>query len=298
VKELEAMNPLPEFAEKIVKVVDKLIPFGKFERFTAGVCMAIPFFLLVADVGSGQAGIWMIAAACGVALFPFVIGAVEKITGENAHKYFGMIIILSGSAMLYIFYRLFTKVFELESRNSISAYVMMDDSYYFGMLLAIAAMLFIASGVVYWEKRREFKEGPWRSVINIILGVLLIGVIIIPCNTYPTLHLIIALLFFAGCGIATLFRKSKPEPGTRLLHRVIDFAAVGVMLAAMAIAVAREYALISDKLFPSLNLFGAESIALWITGLDFILVSLKREVNPAVNGSENKKGVARENTSR
>jgi hypothetical protein len=278
------MNLLAGLAEKIIHAVDKIIPFGKFERFTAGVCMATPFFLLVADLPSGADSFWMIAAACSVALLPFVIGAIEKISSDRVHKYFGLIITLSGAATLYVLYRLFTKVFELESRKSISAYVTMENSYYFGMLLSVAAMLFIASGVSFWEKKEKFSEGPWRSVVNIALGILLFGVIIVPCTTYPTLHLIIAMFFFVGCGVASALRKSKKDTrGVRVLHLILDVAPVGVMLLAMAVALAYEFELIAAKPVPALNLFGAESIALWITGLDFILVSLKREMNPAVS---------------
>jgi hypothetical protein len=41
--------------------------------------------------------------------------------------------------------------------------------------------------------------------------------------------------------------------------------------------------------FNLFNLFGAESIALWIVGLDFILVSLKRQLGEAAK-LENSKG--------
>ena len=81
-------------------------------------------------------------------------------------------------------------------RSSISEYVYMCHSYIFGMLLCIAAMLFIYNGVVYY-KSEEHLEISWHGQwYNIVLGLSLIGVISFPCNEHPVPHYTFAVIFF------------------------------------------------------------------------------------------------------
>lgn len=267
------MNLL-QVSENVVMRVNRSVPFGKFERFTAGFCMAIPFYLLVTDEVYSNLDLWMLAVPLLITLMPLSIPRI--VSGIEDHKNYGMAITLGGGVLLYLLYLLFTEVFRLESRESISAYVMMDNPHIFGMLLAIAAMLFIANGVVYWNRKESFPEGSWRSILNIVLGVLLFGVIIFPVNQVYKLHMSIALAFFFGCGVASVRREVRPEK--RVQHRFFDFVPVAVMGFTMAVALGHDFDLISESWFSYISLFGAESIALWITGIDFILVSLKREL--------------------
>jgi hypothetical protein len=102
--------------------------------------------------------------------------------------------------------------------------------------------------------------------------------VIIPFDTMKTEHLIVALLFFLSCGFSTLARETKPEKRTQ--HRIVDFVPVIIMGGAMLIHFAQEWRLLSGAPWNRINLLGAESIALWVTGIDFILVSLKREIDP------------------
>ena len=267
------MNFVQSSDNDIVRM-DRSVPFGKFERFTAGFCMAIPFYLLVTDEVYTNRDLWMLAVPMLITLLPLSIPRL--ISGIDDHKNYGMAITLGGGVILYLLYLLFTEVFRLDSRESISAYVMMDNSYIFGMLLAIAAMLFIASGVVYWNRKEAFREGSWRSILNILLGVLLFGVIIFPVHKVYGVHMFFALAFFFGCGVASIRRETRPEK--RVQHRFFDFVPVAVMSFAMAVALGHDLDVVSESWFSYINLFGAESIALWITGIDFILVSLKREM--------------------
>ena len=74
-------------------------------------------------------------------------------------------------------------------RHSISNYVYMEHSYVFGMLLAIAAMLFIFNGAVYYKTEEHLHiswHGQWY---NIVLGLSLIGVICFPHEASPVPHL-------------------------------------------------------------------------------------------------------------
>src|SRR5260221_11791608 len=82
-------------------------------------------------------------------------------------------------------------------RPSISNYVYMAHSYVFGMLLCIAAMLFIFNGAVYYKSERYMHiswHGQWY---NMALGACLIGVICFPHLQYPWPHYIFAISFFA-----------------------------------------------------------------------------------------------------
>jgi hypothetical protein len=206
--------------------------------------------------------------------------SVKNSTDGKSRKNDGLVITIVGAAMLFILYYLFTQIFKIESKTSISAYVTMNGAHVFGMLLSIAAMLFMASGVVYWNKKPVFREGTWRSILNLILGFLLLCVVIFPCTTMKTVHGIVALFFFVGCAAGTLIRDAKE--GNKLQHRLVDYVPVLVMGFAMFshFAVAEKWFNCAFCRWPFnlFNLFGAESIALWITGIDFILISLKREL--------------------
>jgi hypothetical protein len=100
-------------------------------------------------------------------------------------------------------------------RQSISNYVYMSHSYMFGMLLCIAAMLFIFNGAVYYKNTPESdkikisKHGQWY---NVVLGVCLIGTICFPHNEYPIEHNTFAIIFFAGnVAVTGIFYKDKDK---------------------------------------------------------------------------------------
>jgi hypothetical protein len=127
-------------------------------------------------------------------------------------------------------------------------------------------------------------------LVSFLQGILLLGVVTVPCDILETPHLVIALLFFVSCGLNTLARETKPEK--QLQQRIVDFVPVIIMALAMLIHFAQGWAWLNWHPGPPLsniNLFGAECIALWITGLDFILVSLKKEMDPRreTKGAEN-----------
>ena len=88
-------------------------------------------------------------------------------------------------------------------RPSISNYVYMDHSYVFGMLLCIAAMLFIFNGAVYYKNEPHLhisKHGRWY---NIVLGFSLLGVICFRHIEYTIIHNIFAGIFFIGNAVVT-----------------------------------------------------------------------------------------------
>ena len=259
-------------AQVVVSKIDQSMPYGKFERFTAGFCMAIPFFLLTANEKAEKAAAMFIISVL-IMMLPLAIPLLVQFT-KNPKNY-GMVITTVGGILLFGLYKLFIDLFQVEDMGSISAYVLIDNSHVFGMLLAIAAMLFIVNGAVYWNKK-EFAEGEWRSLLNVGLGILLLLVVIFRCDRAPTIHLIVAGIFFLGCAWGTIKRPAKKEK--RGQQWFFDFAPVAVMVTGMI----GHFGHSSLNFWPFnlFNLFGAESIALWITGLDFILVSLKKEIDP------------------
>lgn len=95
-------------------------------------------------------------------------------------------------------------------RSSISDYVSMGRSYVFGMLLSIAALLFIFNGAVYFRNEDQFslsKAGKWY---NIILGLSLLAVILLPYKQYGVPHFIFAGLFFIGNALViAIFHKKQ-----------------------------------------------------------------------------------------
>src|SRR5690242_4148677 len=60
--------------EQVIIEGNHLSMFGKFERFTAGVCLAIPFFLLIADLeGEKRQPLLYIIPIAIIILMQFII---------------------------------------------------------------------------------------------------------------------------------------------------------------------------------------------------------------------------------
>jgi hypothetical membrane protein len=97
-------------------------------------------------------------------------------------------------------------------RQSISNYAYMGHSYVFGMLLCIAAMLFIFNGAVYY-KNVPAKNISWHGQwYNVVLGLSLIGTICFPHAEYPIPHYVFAIIFFVGNALVTgIFYKDKDK---------------------------------------------------------------------------------------
>ena len=97
-------------------------------------------------------------------------------------------------------------------RRSISNYAYMGHSYVFGMLLCIAAMLFIFNGAVYYKNEPSMNiswHGQWY---NVVLGLALIGTICFPHEEHPIEHYIFAAIFFVGNALVTgIFYKDKDK---------------------------------------------------------------------------------------
>jgi len=95
-------------------------------------------------------------------------------------------------------------------RHSISDYAYMCDSYIFGMLLCMAAMLFIFNGAVYFRSRDKLQVSIHGTWYNAVLGICLLGVIIFPTKQFPNTHIVFAAIFYVGNAlIIAIFHHKK-----------------------------------------------------------------------------------------
>jgi hypothetical protein len=153
-------------------------------------------------------------------------------------------------------------------RPSISNYVYMANSFVFGMLLCIAAMLFIFNGAVYYKNETSMHiswHGQWY---NIVLGVSLMGVICFPHKEYPIPHFTCAGLFFLGNAVVSIcFHKDK-DKGKSILLGILTVAALP--LAFMHV----------------ISVLVAEWISLSVIGIHFMLSTI--DMNAPVNEKKKK----------
>jgi len=144
-------------------------------------------------------------------------------------------------------------------QSSVSAYVYMPHSYIFGMLLCMAAMLFIFNGAVYFRNEEPHKldlnpKGKWY---NLALGLALMMIIVLPCHDYVVAHDIFAGLFFLGNAFVIGFFHAPK-------NRVPSIA-----LALLTVASMVPWALHVTTLFYS------EWLSLIVIGIHFILEARK-----------------------
>lgn len=141
-------------------------------------------------------------------------------------------------------------------RPSISNYVYMSRSYIYGMLLCIAAMLFIFNGAVYYKNEQHLRiswHGQWY---NVVLGLSLIGVICFPHIEHPALHYFFAGVFFLGNAVVTgAFYKDKDR------KKSLALAALTVIAFPLAFA-------------HVISLLAAEWLSLFVIGVHFILSTI------------------------
>lgn len=262
--------------EPLVKKAHDNIMFGKAERLAAGVCMGIPFFLLVGN--NPDRALWYFPVLAIIfILLPYVIVRFIKRAVKAEHNY-GLFVTTLVGFVLVIFYLLFIQAWGYESLSSISLYVTMKDSYVFGLLLTTGAMLFMANGLFYWNDLVANKDGSkFRAINNFWLGLFLFGVVIFPCvsNIWLWFHYVFAVAFFGGCALASIFRSKGKHHTTK--HKIMDYSTAALMVGSFVVPLARAFHLIPGNTLPWINLFGAEAIGLWVIGVDFIMVSLDRE---------------------
>jgi hypothetical protein len=142
-------------------------------------------------------------------------------------------------------------------RCSISDYAYMDRSYIFGMLLCIAAMLFIFNGAVYFYKHQSFEmmtPGKWY---NVVLGVSLLMVILLPYKEFKYPHYTFASIFFGfNAFVIGFFHQRK----YRVISRILAVATLTSL--GLHFAFKKE-----------ISLFWGEWLSLIVIGVHFILMA-------------------------
>ena len=141
-------------------------------------------------------------------------------------------------------------------RYSISDYVYSSNSYLFGMLLCIGAMLFIFNGAVYYKSQHTLqlsRKGKWY---NVILGVSLLGIICTSHRDAELLHYIFAILFFFGNAvvIGLFYNKNDKKKSIFMSLLTILFLSLSIFI-------------------DSITLLWSEWLSLTVIGIHLILES-------------------------
>ena len=146
-------------------------------------------------------------------------------------------------------------------RINLSDYVYMWHNYLFGMLLSIAAMLFVFNGAVYFRNEQDKSElslskyGKWY---NVVLGLSLLGVVILPWRQYQVPHFVFAAIFFLGNAVVTGLFHQKRNRVLSIILAVLTVAALGLNLL---------------NVIPGFSLLAAEWISLSVVAVHFYLES-------------------------
>ncbi len=151
-------------------------------------------------------------------------------------------------------------------RDSISNYVYMGNSHIFGLLLTMAAMLFIFNGAVYIHTkhlRACKKHGKWY---NIVLGLALLGVSLLPHLEYPVWHYFFAITFFGGSAVVIAVFN---DPRHRQISRTIAFFSILALLVYFV-----KTCLLPIPGTGWFTLYWAEWVSLTVIAIHYILESL------------------------
>jgi len=149
-------------------------------------------------------------------------------------------------------------------RISLSDYVYSSNSYIFGMLYCMAAMLFIFNGAVYFKSQENLHASRTGKWYNVILGLSLIGVILCPEHESSFWHYAFSVLFFVGNIVVIAFLHKRR-------NRIISIVLALLTVAALALA------LIPPKI---INVLIAEWISLGAIATHLILEAWSPKSQP------------------
>lgn len=153
-------------------------------------------------------------------------------------------------------------------RSSISNYVYMNKNIHiFGLLLTLAATLFIFNGVLYIQQNGDL-DFPKRQArwYNIVLGAALFGVLLFPHLESPVMHYIFAGIFFLGSVVFIAIFHNKKYRKLSIFIATLPLISLGLYF--------------YDKTI--ISLLWAEWIALGAIGVHYILESLEMNVEEVV----------------
>lgn len=109
-------------------------------------------------------------------------------------------------------------------RESISDYVYSSNSFLFGMLLCIGAMLFIFNGAIYFKSQHVLQLNSKGKWYNVILGLSLLGVICTPHRDIEFFHYFFAIIFFFGNALVIGLFFNKRDKKKRIVMSVLTIA--------------------------------------------------------------------------
>jgi len=156
-------------------------------------------------------------------------------------------------------------------RLSISDYVYSTNSYLFGMLLCIAAMLFIFNGAVYFKNQDRMQLHSMGKWYNTILGICLLGVVSCPHRNWEILHYLFAGIFFLGNAfVIGIFHGQRDR-----IKRII-MAVLTVLFIVLGAVVKRDF-----------TLFWGEWLSLTVIGIHLILESRLMNLRVSIHKETN-----------
>ena len=167
---------------------------------------------------------------------------------------------------------------KLGFRGSLSEYTYSSNSYIFGLMYGLAAMMFLFNGAVYLNQRPEMQLHQLGSWFNIVIGLSLIGVVFSPKNLWSFGHYLFTFVFFGGNIIALGWLPNSNDTNQNKRNRKI--AAV-VLIVGMPVLL----------WFDIISVLVAEWISLTVIAIHLFLVaisgtrSLKFSLLEAAEGS-------------
>jgi hypothetical protein len=121
---------------------------------------------------------------------------------------------------------------QLGFRTSLSDYVYSSNSYIFGMLYAMAAMLFMFNGAVFFKSQKHLRTGNKGKWYNLFLGFFLLCIIFNPPHESPFWHYLLTILFFVGNIFVIAFWHNRK-------NRVISITLALLTILALVLALVR-----------------------------------------------------------
>jgi hypothetical membrane protein len=218
----------------IKKMTDPLASFKIFEITIAVVCICIPLILKLFDSD---------------VYYPKKVSVLkyEEIKQPSLAKIDSIRLI---------------KKDRLGFRESISDYVYSTTGYLFGMLLCVAAMLFLFNGVLYFKNQDTLTLSSRGKWYNVILGLALLGVVCTPHRNATIPHYFFAAIFFLGNAVIIgIFHTSKER------IKSIVMAILTVVLIGLSFFI------------DSITLLWSEWLSLSVIGIHLILESRSKQLD-------------------
>jgi hypothetical protein len=158
---------------------------------------------------------------------------------------------------------------QLGFRKTLSNYENSSNSYLFGMMYAIAALLLIYNGVFHYQHYGDLLINNKAHYFYIINGLSLLGVIIFPEYSHSILHNIFSGIFFIGnfASIAFFYHPGESRR-SRFLRKLIT----GLILALLVYLYWAQ----------NVSILYLEWISLLYIAVHLIWSAIKSKLNPAV----------------